>query len=375
MEKKTKKTIIYIAILFIASFLIMNFLGTFKKDPQKKPKTDHVRTVHVADVEYSGISSTIIEHGRVIPLEQVDILSEVRGKIEPGNVLLKKGERFKKGDLLFRIYDREAELALKAKKSRFMNLIANLLADFKIDFPARFDRWREFFDSISIDTDIPDIPEIKNKNEKIFLASRNILSEFYSIKMDEVVMRKYSIYAPFTGSFTTVMMEAGGVANPGAPIAKAIRTDRMEIEVPIDSSGIKWVKLGDKVDIIKDGNGREPIAGEVVRVSPFIDQATHSVAVFISFDNDPSNPLFSGDYLKVIFSGIVIKDGMKVDRNAVFNTNEVFTVVDGKLKKEEINVLKLDAKTVIFNGLEPGSVIVTEPLINARDGSPVGLRR
>ena len=66
---------------------------------------------------------------------------------------------------------------------------------------------------------------------------------------------------------------------------------------------------------------------------------------------------------------------MKIGRNAVFNNNEVFTVVDGKLKKEEINILKLDAKTVIFKGLDEGRTIVIEPLINARDGSPVELRR
>jgi len=375
MEQKTKKTIFYIAILVAASFLLMNFLGTFKKEPKKKPKADLTRTVHVADVSYGDISSEIMEFGRVVSLEQVTILSEVRGKIEPGDLPLKKGQRFKKGDLLFKVYDKEAKLALKAKKSSFMNLLANLLADFKIDFPERFGRWKDFFDSISIDKNIPDLPETKSKNEKIFLASRNILSQYYSIKMDEVVLKKYSIRAPFTGSYTSVMAEVGGVANPGSPIATAIRTDRMEIEVPIDSSGAKWVKLGDKVEIVKDKVTGEKMEGTVVRVSPFIDQGTHSIAVFVGFKNDPSDPIFSGDYLKVIFTGIVIRNAMNIVRNAVFNNNEVYVVNDGKLKKKEINVLKLDAKTVIFNGLEEGETVVVEPLINARDGSPVNVIR
>ncbi|MCK5004218.1 MAG: efflux RND transporter periplasmic adaptor subunit [Candidatus Aminicenantes bacterium] len=375
MEKKSKKTLLFIALLIIASFLLMTFLGTFKKEPQKKPKKVVKRFVKVSEVKYSDISSEIEEFGRVISLEKVDILSEVRGKIESGNVPLKKGQRFKRGDILLKVYDKEAKLALKAKKSRFLNLIANLLADFKIDFPERFDRWKEFFDSISIDKILPDMPETKSKNEKIFLASRNILSEFYSIKMDEVVLKKYTIFAPFSGSYTSVMMEVGSIANPGAPIAKAIRTDRMEIEVPIDSKGVKWVKLGDKVDIEIDKGRGIVQEGKVVRVSPFIDQGTHSVAVFIGFENITSDPLFSGDYLKVIFSGIIISNGMKIARNAVFNNNEVFLVKDNKLKKTEINVLKLDAKIIIFNGLEEGELLVVEPLINARDGSPVEPRR
>ncbi len=375
MAKKSKQTLGLIAVVIVASFLLMIFLGTFKKEPQKKPKKILKRFVAVSEVKYSDIPSEIEEFGRVISLEQINILSEVRGKIESGAVPLKKGQRFNKGDLLLKVYDKEANLALKAKKSRFMNLIANLLADFKIDFPERFGRWREFFDSISLDKNIPDMPQTKSKNEKIFLASRNILSEYYSIKMDEVVLKKYKIYAPFTGSYTSVMMEVGGVANPGSPIAAAIRTDSMEIEVPIESSGVKWVKLGDTVDIVKNKGSGIVIKGKVVRVSPFIDQQTHSVSVYIGFQNDPSSPLFSGDYLKVIFSGIIVNNGMKIVRNAVFNNNEVYIVKDNKLKKAEINVLKLDAKTIIFNGLEPGDLIVTEPLINARDGSPVEPRR
>ncbi|MEN8153690.1 MAG: efflux RND transporter periplasmic adaptor subunit [Acidobacteriota bacterium] len=371
MEKKTKRSLMAGALIIIVSVVLMNFLGTFKKEPQIKPKKVEKRFVKVLEVEYGDIDSEVSEFGRVISLEQVNILSEVRGKIESGNIPLKKGQRFNKGDLLFRIYDKEAKLALKAKKSRFLNLIANLLADFKIDFPERFDRWRNFFDSISIGKDLPVLPDPKSKNEKIFLASRNILSEFYSIKVDEAILKKYIIKAPFSGSYMTVNMEVGGVANPGSPIAKVIRTDRMEIDVPIDSSGVKWITIGENVDIIKDAEKNIIIKGKVVRISPFIDQQTHSVSVYIGFRNNNSTPVFSGDYLKVIFSGINIRNGMKIARNAVFNNNEVFVVKDNKLLKKEINILKLNAKTIIFNGLDPGEKLVIEPLINARDGSPV----
>jgi len=373
VEKKEKKTLVLIILLIVISFLLMMFFGSFRKEPKKKTKKVEKRFVSVSAVEYGDISSKIEEFGRVVSLEQVSILSEVRGKIERGSVPLKKGQRFMKGDLLLKVYDKEANLALKAKKSRFLNLIANLLADFKIDFPKRFDVWKDFFDSISLKKSLPDMPATKSKNEKIFLASRNILSEFYSIKRDEVILSKYVIYAPFTGSYTKVMTEVGGIANPGSPIAIAIRTDRMEIEVPIDSLGIKWVNLGDKVDIIV--NDGLAIKGKVVRISPFIDQQTHSVSVFISFENDSSALLFTGSYLKVVFSGIVIKNSMKIERNAVFNSNEVFLVKDNKLVKAEIHILKLDAKRVIFNGLESGVLLVTEPLINARDGSPVVINR
>jgi hypothetical protein len=62
---------------------------------------------------------------------------------------------------------------------------------------------------------------------------------------------------------------------------------------------------------------------------------------------------------------------MEIPRSAVFNTNEVFTVVDGRLKKQSINVVKVNDKTLIFNGLEAGENIVVEPLINVKDNLAV----
>lgn len=64
---------------------------------------------------------------------------------------------------------------------------------------------------------------------------------------------------------------------------------------------------------------------------------------------------------------------MELPRNAVFNSDQVFTVVDGKLKKEKINVIKWNEATLIFDGLKAGKKVVAEPLINARENAPVGI--
>ena len=68
-----------------------------------------------------------------------------------------------------------------------------------------------------------------------------------------------------------------------------------------------------------------------------------------------------------------IANSMLLPRNAVFNSNEVFIVVDGKLKKREINVIKWNESTLVFNGLNEGDKVVAEPLINVRENSPVGI--
>jgi hypothetical protein len=39
----------------------------------------------------------------------------------------------------------------------------------------------------------------------------------------------------------------------------------------------------------------------------------------------------------------------------------------------EIHIIKWNETTLIFNGLEPGTKVVVEPLINVKDNSPVGI--
>ena len=64
---------------------------------------------------------------------------------------------------------------------------------------------------------------------------------------------------------------------------------------------------------------------------------------------------------------------MEIPRNAVFNINNVFLVKDGLLKKEIIDVVRLNEKTLFFNGLNENDTIITEPLINANENSRVSV--
>jgi multidrug efflux pump subunit AcrA (membrane-fusion protein) len=114
--------------------------------------------------------------------------------------------------------------------------------------------------------------------------------------------------------------------------------------------------------------------GKVVRKADFVDPTTQSVSVFITLFSSPSQPLYEGQYLRARFTGGVVENAMEIPRNAVFNANQVFTVNDGKLNKRVIEIHKVGNESLIFSGLEEGTVVVTEPLVNAREGSLVQVK-
>lgn len=350
------------------AILAAMFLISFKQPPPRRPHEEVKRHVKATKVSYRDIESKVIGSGRLSSMQQVDVITEVQGKILTGDVSLKKGQPFKKDTLLFKVYDREARLALLAKKSRFLNAIANLLPDFKVDYSESYQNWRDFLGAIDIEKDLPALPPIKSTQEKIFLAGRNILSDYYSIKSDEVRLKKYNIYAPFNGTFAAVLLEAGSVANPGSRIAEIIRTDRLELEVPLEIHNAAWVSKGDAVMVTTEDGGKE-WQGTVVRKAEFLNEDNQSISVFVSLSSTSENPLYLGMYLKAIFPGVVVRNAMQIPRNAVFNNNEVFIVRDGRLNKREIKVHKIDERTLIFSGLDEGENLVVEPLVNATENS------
>ncbi len=370
MNKRKLIIIGSIAVIIVLSIIIMGILSGMRDEVEKKEKEDIKRYVKAIPVKYENSTSVLKETGRVASQNYVDLSPEVRGKILPGNVSLKKGQSFRKGQVLLRIYSAEFQLALQAKKSRFLTLTANILPDLKIDFNSSYQLWLDFFEKIDIKKTFPELPEIKSNKEKIFLSSRNILSEYYAIKSDEIMLSKYYLYAPFNGSFTEVYSEPGAVANPGVRIARMIRTDKLELEVPIETANIKYLKVGNTVEIISD-NQDENSTGKITRISDFVDPKTQSVSVFIDLNRKKNSTIYQGEYMTAVFSNILLKDAMEIPRDAVFNQNQVFTVKNGKLKKQNIHILKMNDETIFFNGLETGIYVVTEALINAVDNLEV----
>ncbi|MBE0640157.1 MAG: efflux RND transporter periplasmic adaptor subunit [Bacteroidales bacterium] len=358
-------------LLIVGGGLLLNWLFTsMKPDPPRIPPPEFKRLVQTQLVSYSDINSAVEVPGRLVSGRIVDIISEVQGEILPGKLPMKKGQRFRKGDLICTIYDQEQLLSLKASKSRFMNAIANALADIKFDYPESFDKVSDFFESIEIDQPIPEIPEIKDKSLKIFLSSRDILNQYYTIKVAEERLQKHYKYAPFNGAFMEVNLEVGAIANSGSRIARIIKTDVLELEAPVEVSSLKFIRTGDPVTVL-DETRSSSWKGIVTRISEFVDPTTQSVSVFVQVNNDQTNPIYVGMFLLANFNNKIISDAMEIPRQAVFNQNEVFVVIDSVLYKKKINIRKINSNTLLFDGLEEGEEVVVEPLINVREGTIV----
>nr|NQU89541.1 efflux RND transporter periplasmic adaptor subunit [Bacteroidota bacterium] len=374
MKYRKFLTWVFIVLIIVTASFAAKVFISMKPEPSLASYEKSKRLVRTRLVNYNEIRSSLEVPGRLAAGQVVEIISEVQGKILTGSIPLKKGQTFTKGDMLCNIYDEEQILSLKASKSRFLNIMANALPDVKFDFPDKYEAVLAFFESVQINDPMPELPEIEDKTLKIFLASRDILNQYYTIKVAEERLQKYYIRAPFSGTFIEVYLEAGGIANPGTRIAKIIETDILELEIPVEVNDLIWINIGDKVEVMSE-NRMNSWQGKVKRISEFVDPATQSASVFVELKNNQKKPVYAGMYLIALFEGKALEQSMEIPRQAVFNQDEVFIVVDSTLRKNKINILKINKNTLIFDGLDEGTELVIEPLVNVREGTFVDTDR
>lgn len=363
MEKRQIIIIIVAVVVLVGSYAASEFLATLKEEPVIRKPPAVKKFVETSPVRYSDLRTTVDSYGRVENAQSLDLTSEVSGRMTQGNVRLKEGQSFSKGDLLFTIDNEEATLNLKAQKSNFLRDIAGILPDFKIDFSSNYETWQSYFNQLDTDKKFPALPETKSEKEKTFLATKGIYSSYYTIKSAEARLQKHRYYAPFTGSIMEVVMQSGSFVNTGTRIGKILRIGSHELKVSVETKDIPWIQVGSPVQIFSK-ESQQSWDGEVNRISDYVNQNTQSVDVFVSIFSN-GQKIYDGQFFKASVPARTVKNGMIMPRNAIYNGSEVFVLQDSLLKVRNINVIRLTDENAIFNGLNEGDELVVEPLLGA----------
>ncbi|MFO8002285.1 MAG: HlyD family efflux transporter periplasmic adaptor subunit [Marinilabilia sp.] len=352
--------------ILLTGALIMFLLFSLKEEPEKTTKPQPDIFVEADTVEYKELQSVITSSGRLHAFNEVAVSAEVSGRLQEGEVPFRSGQTFKEGQVIARVLNPEFPQSVKARKSRFLQTIASLLPDLALDYPESYDRWYAFFEKIDIEESMPRLPETETLQERIFLASRNIISEYYTILGDEARLEKHKIVAPFDGAFNEVRQDPGVVINPGTELASIVRTDLYELEVPVPRDEVSLIAEDDSVIVMAEDSLRE-WKGEISRIGAVVNPSSQAVSVFIAIPGEKG--LFDGMYLTAEMYGSMLEDVMEMPRNALFSNNHVYVLEDSSLHEKSIDIVKRNPETIYFRGLEEGEKLVVEPLLNVT-GNP-----
>ena len=284
---------------------------------------------------------------------------------------LKDGTFVKEGDLIIEIDSREVENNLFTMRSEFLNALALVLPEIKVEDAKTYNKWSIYFYNLDIHKTIPELPNISDSQEKIKLSTRNVFSKYYTVKNQEILLLKYKITAPFSGYIKSNGVVEGSFVSKGANLFTLSDAVNVEIAVPLLVDEVNLINFSNSptVKIYPDKHEGEVVYGKIYRKETLLNRNSQTLNVYVSFTNSSLNSFYlPGNYVKVKIEGTQLKEVAKIPRYIVDNEQYVYTVEEGRLARRKIELVTIQGNDAIIkkSGREDMKIITTifqRPLI------------
>jgi multidrug efflux pump subunit AcrA (membrane-fusion protein) len=365
-----RKIIISVVGITILALGYLGFKGlsSSKKNPEKSIDKS-LNSVYVTKVKNTQIPISIQATGSVLAKDRMVIYSEVQGVFEYSSKPFKTGTSFKKGEQLIRINSEEFKASIVAQRSSFKNIITTILVDISFDYPTSLEKWEKYLASIDINKNLPELPKVDSDQERNYITSKSIYSNFYSIKNLEVRLKKYSITSPYNGTLAEALVTPGTLITPGQKLGTFIRKEVFELELNVNASLQDFLKLGKSVELTNI-NKTKSFEGIVKRVSPQIDRSSQTIKIFVEIK---SSDLKEGEYLEADIFAKQIEKGIEIPRSLLIKNKSIYVVEDGKLILTPVHVVYEKMNTVVIEGIREGVEYVSKSVPGAFEGMPVNI--
>ena len=360
--------------IIVLGFFVMFILGSTEKTSNKHEVEPEVRLVETSTVNFGDLVLEIEGNGIVESKKTLNIISEATGPVIFAKNDLKDGTFVKKGEIILEIDSREVENSLYTLRSEFLNAIALVLPEIKIEDQATYNKWYEYFHSLDLKNTTPELPEILNSQENIKLSTRNVFSKFYAVKNQEILLSKYKIIAPFSGYIKSNGVVEGSYVSRGIHLCTLADPVNVEIAVPLLTGEVNLINFSSppEVKIFPDKHEGEIIKGKIYRKETLLNRNSQTINVYVSFTNNRLNTYYlPGNYVKVKIEGSFLKDVAKIPRHIVDNNNFIYTMEDGKLARKKVDLVTIQGNNAIIKKsdneeMQIVTTILQKPLIGMK---------
>lgn len=361
---KRNQIVILVIALVIAALIYIRLRANQPDSIDEKKAGNTELFVPVRVVKNELKNQQIVSYGQISPLVEIDIAFEIQGRLKQGSLNLKPGVHFSAGQLLYSVDVEETKQTLSARRTSFANLIIGSLAELEMDYPQAANKWIDYLNKIQPTSTLPELPAFNSGKERMFMTSRNIISEYYNIKSLEERYKKYSYMAPWSGTVVDVISEPGSIINPGVKIARIAKVGDFEVKVPISLTQLDMFK-SKGVSTFTDSKGEKVGTGKIVRISDVINQKTQSVDVYYSIKAFPDARIYNGMFVNAEIKQMATIESMAIPRMAV-KDNKVLVLENTQLKTRLIEIVNTKPDTVFVKGLKDGETVLLEQVQSAQ---------
>ncbi|MBN1884857.1 MAG: HlyD family efflux transporter periplasmic adaptor subunit [Candidatus Krumholzibacteriota bacterium] len=352
------------ALIIVVGIVLATVLKSQRQPPQRRERPATAMRIEALAVDPGEVRTTLLLTGPLRALDRVDVYAEVSGLLVETPMRFLPGTYFRKGETLIRIDDAVYRNNVLAQKSSLLNTLTLLLPDLSIDFPESEPRWRDYLAGFVLDRPLAPLPEPGSETERYYIASRNIYTQFYTVKSMEATLDKYTINAPYDGIVTDAAINPGTLVRQGQMLGSFVSTAVYEMEAFADIDEVRLLETGMPVVLTtRDLPGE--FAGSISRINESIDASTQLIGVYVTTTD---GRLRDGLYMTARIESMPIAGAVRIPRSALVDDHTVWVARDSVLSRETVEVALLEDKHAIVRGLDGDLLVVDSPPEEIEEG-------
>jgi HlyD family secretion protein len=380
--------IIAIIIAAIAAVVVCGF--GFAKD-KKEVIGEQPVTVSTAAVIQTTMERDISVNGKVKPVREAEVSAKVSGKVS--QIFFVLGQTVKKGDVLFKLDDRdlrlEMELGEAALKVTRTSLDSSLItAETKYQEAKRnYERLKRLYEKQigsrqeleSAETAYIQAEDFYKSaklaaqdgttNARAQLERARLAYENAKTQLEYTVVR-----APIDGIIATKDLKVGQYVGASTTVATLVDLSSVEVETYVSEAIINSLRRGDQAEIHVKSVSAEPLTGRITAIAPAVDVKSLNYPVNIEVAN-PKGLLKSGMFADVKFTVERNKQVMAVALDAIVEEDQrkyVWLLAGDKAKKRLIKTGIVDARLAqVTEGLTAKDVVIVKGVNLLKNGAKV----
>ncbi|MBM4169957.1 MAG: efflux RND transporter periplasmic adaptor subunit [Ignavibacteria bacterium] len=352
MSRKVKTILIVVIALILIVLITSPRIKLFESEAQRPGDAgggDRRLPVAGYVVKPEPVSNKLNSTGTVLANEEVELRSEISGKVE--QIHFTEGSRVTKGDILLKINDSELKAQLFKQESQ-----VKLAAD-------KEQRRKQLLESNLISP------------EDYETALNELNSIRADIQLTEARIEKTSLRAPFDGVIGLRYVSEGSFVSPATRIANLQNKSSLKVDFSIPEKYAKEVRKGQRIRF--RAAGRDDFrTGTIYAVEPKIDPLTRTVQIR-AISVNPDGAILPGSFAEVEVVLQQIDDAMMVPTQALMpelGGQKVFVLRGGAAAPTNVQTgLRTDTKVQITSGLKFNDTLITTGLLQLRPNMPVKL--
>ena len=370
MNKTTKTLLTIIVIVFVTGLAFYPRLKGIitKKEETKGEKTlgampnksgggggggkgaSGPTSVQVLVLKSSSLDDKILATGTIIPNEEVEIRSEIAGKVTSIN--FKEGDFATKGQTLLKIND--ADLQAQLLKLGYQKKLAEVNED----------RQKRLLEKEAI------------SQREYDISSTNLNSINADIENLRAQLAKTVIKSPFNGRIGLRYISEGSYLSPTTRIATLTSIIPAKLDFSVPAKYANNVRKGTRIEFSVEGEEQKH-AGTVYAVEPKIDPNTRTLTLRAVTPNG-NGKLVPGSFAKVEIVLSSKPSAIVIPTEAVIPDIKGYRVFVIKNKKAESVLIEIgtrsDRNVEIISGLSIGDSLITSGIQQVKPGGEVEVK-